>query len=238
MPITLVYLGDLFAGENILALSCAVRHATVAGGIGARQATYGMLRTVFNTATADGVFSTNPATIKGGSAQRTKRQATILTVDEMWQLADGVGERLRAWVLIAALCGLRFGEAVELRRKDIADDYTTITVARSVRHVGGCKISDGTKNGETRRVPVPEAMRVDLKHHMDTQVAPGPDALLFPSTTGRCHLSDDQVRGALAPVLAGIGKPDMLIYQQVASGRPAEVAQQLSARVERPRKTA
>ncbi len=178
----------------------------------ARAAVYSMLRTAMNTATSDGVFTRNPAIIAGASTQSTARQPIILTVPELALLADGVPERLRAWVLIAAWCGLRIGEALELRRSDISDDVSVISVSRGHRHVGGKCIIKSTKSGKSRNVVVPPHIRTDLKHHLDVHTGKADDALLFTPASGRCHLSDDTVRNAMAPVLARIGKPDMVIH--------------------------
>ena len=186
-----------------------------AGKPTARTAVYSMLRTALGTATSDGVFTTNPAVIAGASTQSTKRQPVILSVPELAELADGVGERLRAWVLVAAWCGLRVGEALELRRSDISDDVTVIHVSRGHRHVGGKCIIKSTKSGKSRNVVVPPHIRADLKHHLDVHTGKAGDALLFaPSGSARrsCHLSDDVVRGAMTKPLARIGKPDMVIH--------------------------
>lgn len=178
----------------------------------ARAAVYSMLRTACNTATADGVFTRNPAIIAGASTQSTARQPVILTVPELAQLADGVGERLRAWVLIAGWCGLRVGEALELRRSDISDDYTVISVSRGHRHIGGKCIIKSTKSGKPRSVVIPPHIRADVKHHLDVHTGKAADALLFANPTGKCHLGDDLLRNAMAPTLARIGKPTMVIH--------------------------
>jgi integrase len=181
----------------------------------ARAAAYSMLRTAMGTATSDGVFTTNPAVIAGASTQSTTRQPVILTVPELAELADSVGGRLRAWVLIAAWCGLRIGEALELRRCDISDDYTVIHVSRGHRHVDGKCIIKNTKSGKARNVVVPPHIRADIKHHLDVHTGRAGDALLFaPGGSARrsCHLSDDVVRAAMTKPLARIGKPTMIIH--------------------------
>jgi integrase len=183
-----------------------------AGKPNARAAVYSMIRTALGTATSDGVFTTNPAIIAGASTQSTARQPIILTVPELAELAGGVPERLQAWVLIAAWCGLRIGEALELRRCDIRDDISVISVSRGHRHVGGKCLIKSTKSGKTRNVIVPPHIRSDIKHHLDAHTAPGPNALLFAPINGRCHLSDDTIRNAMTPILARIGKPNMVIH--------------------------
>lgn len=179
----------------------------------ARKAVYVMLRTIMGTATDDGIFTRNPVSVARATVEHTKKQAVILTPVEIAELADGVGEQLRAWVWIAGWCGLRFGEAMELRRGDIAPDCSVIHVTRGHTHPVGECIVGPPKNGEAGSVTVPKAMRALLKHHLDTYVEPGDDALLFaPRTKGRCHLSDDTLRRAMQPTLDRIGKPNMTIH--------------------------
>jgi integrase len=178
----------------------------------ARQAVYGMLRAAMGTATDDDLFPRNPVNIAGASKLPQSRQAVILTPAELARLADGIGERLRAWVLIAGWCGLRIGEALELRRADVNADCSVISVSRGHRHVGGTCIIKSTKSGKSRNVVVPPHIRADIASHLERFVGAGDDALLFASTTGKCHLSDDTVRGAMQPTLDAIGKPTMVIH--------------------------
>ena len=48
-----------------------------------------------------------------------KREPVILTVPEVAALADVYRRRLKAAILASAWCGVRWGELIELRRKDI-----------------------------------------------------------------------------------------------------------------------
>ena len=98
----------------------------------------------------------------------------------MPKLADTITPiRLKAAVLIAAWCGLRWGELIELRRADVSVGAEMITVARAATHRGGCRI-DTPKSGRGRTVNVPPHIRADLKHHLDTYVDRDPGAQLFP----------------------------------------------------------
>jgi integrase len=234
----------------------------------ARAAVYSMLRAAMNTACDDGIFDRNPVSVTNATKTPPARQATILTVPQMSELAAGVPEPLKAWVLVAAWCGLRWGEATELRRGDISDNCEVLTVGRSARHVGGnCAIKDGTKSGKIRVVTIPRHIRVDLKHHLDVHVGADADALVFTygARRGCVHMSDDAARNAMQPVLdrilkgtnktmrihdlrhfcgtqtarvanlaetqARLGHSTVrasMIYQQVAQGRDAAVADGLS----------
>jgi integrase len=175
----------------------------------ARAAVYSMLRAAMNTACDDGLFDRNPVSIPNATKTPPSREATILTIEQIAELANGVPAELRAWILIAAWCGPRIGESSELRRGDISDDYTVLTIRRSCRHVGGsCAIKDGTKSGKIRTVTIPRHIRADIKHHLDVFVAAGDDALVFTYGSGRkCgHMSDDAARKAMQPVLDRILK--------------------------------
>jgi integrase len=182
------------------------------GKAAARAAVYSMFRAAITTATDDGLFDRCPVNIAGASTPPPARQAVILSAPELARLAEGVGDRLRAWVLIAGWCGLRIGEALELRRADIAADCSEIQVSRGHRHVGGKCVIKPPKSGKTRVVTVPPHIRDDLRRHLARFVGADADALLFPHPAGKCHLSDDAIRAAMAPTLAAIGKPGMVIH--------------------------
>jgi integrase len=181
----------------------------------ARAAVYSMLRAAMNTACDDRIFDRNPVNIPGATKTPPAKQKTLPSREQVAELAAGVPEPLKAWILIAAYCGLRYGEATELRRGDISDVLDTVTVHRSCRHVGGvCQVKDGTKSGHIRTVAIPPHIRADIKHHLDVHVGADDDAIVFSygSRRGCSHMSDDAVRNAMQPVLDRIGLPDMTIH--------------------------
>ena len=57
-------------------------------------------------------------------------------------------------VLVLAWVGVRWGEAIELRRSDVAEGCTAIRVRRAVTHRDGCRV-DTPKSGKGRTVIVP-----------------------------------------------------------------------------------
>jgi integrase len=61
----------------------------------------------------------NPCHIKGAGNFKRVHKVTTLTLDELAALVDAMPERYQPMTLLAAWCGLRFGEFTELRRKDI-----------------------------------------------------------------------------------------------------------------------
>jgi integrase len=171
-----------------------------------RRHAYQLLHAICATAVDDELLSRNPCKIKGATAVKSRRDAVVPTVDELAIIGDTIGPRLKAYVLISAWCGLRFGEATELRRKDI--HYTKgdergpdmIAVTRAVVHRRGedgqrCRI-DTPKSGRTRRVVIPPHIRAAIDEHLERFVDPDPEALLFVPARGGCHVDGRVVRTA------------------------------------------
>lgn len=234
-----------------------------------RAHAYGLLHAILATAVTDGHIAANPAQIKGAAKATRKRQPIILDVAEVGALADAISpERFKALILIAAWCGLRFGEVTELRRKDITKGCEAVNVSRAVVHRSGECIIDAPKTDEVRTVIIPPHVRPVVERHLKDHTGPNLDALLFPPARGGCHLRDKVFRESyFDPALERIGrdgkqnpKPTIhdlrhfagtstarvgnlvetmgrlghrtvaasLIYQQIAQGRDAEVAEALS----------
>src|SRR4029077_2124476 len=128
-------------------------------------------------AVGDGLLTDNPCQIKRAMNTPRQRQPVILTVAEMAALAEAIEpQRLRALVLISAWCGLRWGEVIELRRRDVSEDASVLSVGRGATHRGGCRI-DTPKSGKARAVHVPPHIRADILGHLDTFTNAGPEAL-------------------------------------------------------------
>ena len=173
---------------------------------------YALLHAICATAVTDGLIVANPCHLRGVMSTPRRREPVILSVPEVAALADAIEpERLRALVLVSAWCGTRWGEAIELRRKDVSGDLSVLYVARGATHRQGCRI-DTPKSGRGRAVVVPPHIRNDLKYHLDAFVAKDPEALLFPPTRGGCHFSDQGFRGHLNPALASIGREGVRIH--------------------------
>ncbi|MCH5644362.1 site-specific integrase [Gordonia sp. ABSL49_1] len=253
------------AMKNILAGTIRSWHSGLGTEYPRRNShAYGLLHAIMATAAADGVIAANPCTIPRAMNPPRKRDPMIPTVAEVAELADVIRpERFRALILLAAWCGVRWGEVTELRRSDLTEGCEVLQVSRAVTRRDGQYRVDSTKSGRGRAVVVPPHIRDDIQHHLDTHVGEEPDALLFPSARGK-HLNDRTFRREYyAHALESIGKPDMhihdlrhfagtqaarvgnlvetmgrlghstvrasLIYQQIVTGRDAEVAKALSA---------
>ncbi|OBJ12096.1 hypothetical protein A5624_11590 [Mycobacterium sp. 1482292.6] len=116
------------------------------------------------------------------------------------QLLDFAREtaRFEAMTLILGYCGLRFGEAAALRRRDIGN--REITVRNSATYVQGQGIVEtATKTKRTRRVPVPGPVWDHLKEELSGE----PDAFVFPSRKGG-HLPLGEYRWAFDNALKAL----------------------------------
>jgi integrase len=114
------------------------------------------------------------------------RQVSEL-VEYMYEIAGPGLYELPTMTMLLAYCGLRFGEAVALRAKDLNNGV--ITVRASVTKVAGSGyVEDTTKTHRTRWVPVPKFLWEDYPWEGDRlrdRVGKlPPDALVFPGRDG------------------------------------------------------
>jgi integrase len=136
----------------------------------------------------------------------SKREPIILDVTEVGKLADAIGERWRALVLLSAWCGLRWGEVTELRRSDIGSGCETVSITRGVTRRSGVCTVGSTKSDANRTVVVPPHIRTDVKAHLDSFTGPESDALLLP-VRGGCHVNDKVFAASyVKPALKSIGR--------------------------------
>jgi integrase len=207
---------------------------------------YSLLKSIMAWAIAEedyGVAS-NPCTTRGAgqSPERAKPQQLVtlemiqstdilakLTIglpdrprdaDGHWvgRSADEVGlpERLALMPLLGIWTGLRYGEATELRRKDIDLKAGVIHVSRGVVWVRGT----GGKPGEfvvgtpkskagVRDVMIPAQLRPALVEHLGNYFG-GEDALLFPSASDPArHLQQATFNKQWRRVAAAAGLPGL-----------------------------
>jgi integrase len=103
-----------------------------------------------------------------------------LSHQQVQELAVASG-RFRTLVLVLSYCGLRFGEATALRRKNIDLKQARIWVRASATHVARQGIIESdTKTHEDRKVPIPASV-VEL---LRTELPKDPEALAFPGRKG------------------------------------------------------
>ena len=182
-----------------------------------RAHAYGLLRTVLATAQHDGLITANPCHIRGAGNSKRVHKIKPLTLPELEVLVSNMPERHRLLVLLAAWCGLRFGELTELRRSDIDMKNGRIRVRRAVVHLDGkAVVSTPKSDAGIRDVAMPPHLLPMVKAHIADHAEVGRDGLLFPAKDGG-HLAPSSLYGrAPTRTRAGWG----FYGARAAAGRP------------------
>ncbi|MDQ2875020.1 MAG: site-specific integrase [Actinomycetota bacterium] len=138
-----------------------------------------------NTAVDDGLIRRNPCRI-AGAAQEKSPERPVLTVAQVYALADAVGPRYRALVLLATFGSLRWGELAALRRRDINLKAFTIRVERQLTETVGVGQVFGPPKSDAgiRTVSLPRVIAADLDLHLADFALEGEDGLIFTGPTG------------------------------------------------------
>lgn len=147
----------------------------------------GTLRQILAMAVEDNRLAANPCDGVALPSTTTVEEQRFLTLDQLHRLAAAGGD-YKPLVYVLGTCGLRFGEAAELRWRDVDTDKLTIRVARSVVLVDGVFEVGSPKNGKPRMVGLPQFV-ADL---LDQGEA-ADDDLVFPDSNGQ-YLRGNNVR--------------------------------------------
>jgi integrase len=147
---------------------------------------YRLLKAILATAVEDGLIRRNPCRVKGAGNEQSPERP-LLTIAQVYDLAVACGPRYRAMILLACFCGLRWGELVALRRRDIDVVAATVRVTRQLTEVNGrAPFFAPPKTAAGRRqVFIPAPMVPDIEDHLTGHALPGPDGLLFTSPGGQ-----------------------------------------------------
>lgn len=163
----------------------------------------------------------------------------------MYRLADTIGPRYRALVLLATFGNLRWGELAGLRRRNLDLDRRTVPVVETVYELG--QLVQGTPKSEasTRKVVLPNLIIPELRRHLDTFAAPGSDGFVFTGVkggqlrsnfsraAGAVHVHDLRHTGSTLTAEAGASLAELMSRMGHSSTRAARVY--LHAREERDR---
>ena len=178
-----------------------------------RAHAYALLRTILATAVDDDALAANPCRIRGAGTSRRAKPIRPATLAELAAIADAMPARYRAAVLVAAWCGLRFGEVAELRRKDVDLDAGRLRVRRGVTHVNGANVVGAPKSeAGVRDVAIPPHLVPELRAHLRDHTSIGREALLFPAPDGRHLRSDGALHRAFRTARTAAGRDDLTIH--------------------------
>jgi integrase len=177
-----------------------------------RAHAYALLRTILRTAEADDLIPANPARIRRAGAARRSVRIEPATLAELARIADALPNRLRLIVLLAAWCGLRYGELAELRRGDLDLAHAIVRVRRAVaRTDGGWVVGEPKSAAGIRDVSIPPHLLPAVESHLAEHTGPEPGALLFPGQLGG-YLSPASLYDHYYPARAAAGRPDLRFH--------------------------
>jgi integrase len=160
------------------------------------------LKQILDLAVLDGRLARNPA--RGVKPPRPRRaEPRYLSHAQVAQLAEECGrygEQYRLFILVAAYCGLRWGEmrALKVRRVDLL--RARIDVAESIpdRSEG----IDTPKSHKQRVVPLPRFICDDLARFLTTK---HPGDLVFPNSSGSVLDNSGFRRNVFDPAVQALG---------------------------------
>jgi integrase len=162
-------------------------HGELVSRVGQDQAAkaYRLLRAVLATAEADELIRMNPCRIRGGGQEHTAERPMVPT-EMVLDLADAIDPRYRALVLVAGFAGLRTGESLGLRRRDVDLMRSEVRVVRQAQEITGQgRIEIEPKSDAGRRIlAVPRIVVDALESHLQQFTEAAPDSPVFTGPLG------------------------------------------------------
>jgi integrase len=206
-------------GDEVLRAVTAAKVRAWWAGLGRETPTsnthaYQLLKAMYNTAIEDRAAKENPCQIKSAGKPPRPCDVKPLTPAELVKVAEKVPEEYRVAVPVAAWCGLRFGELIELRRKDIhtEGDRMTLRIRRAATIVDNKLVVGLPKtDAGNREVTVPPHVAEMLREDMTKHAGRGPEAFVFTTTRGQ-RLSKTAFTKSVKNGFAAVGKPDMRVH--------------------------
>lgn len=126
---------------------------------------YRLLQAMLNTAADDELIRRNLCRIKGAGVEHPAERP-VLTMPEVFSLADAIEGRYRMLVLLAVFGSLRWGELMGLRKTDFDLALGLVCIERAVSSVGSRLIVKKPKTAAgVRTVALPMWLVPELEQH-------------------------------------------------------------------------
>jgi integrase len=189
-------------------------HTAMGPGTPTRRAhAYALLRTILGEAVQDGLLPANPCHIRGAGKSKRVKMIKPATLAELEAITEAMPERYRLMVLLAAWCGLRFGELTELRRPDVDLANETLHIRRGVVRVDGEFVVGPPKSDAgIRDVAIPPHLVPVVRKHLADNITGGRNGLLFPAADGVSHMAPSTLQTVWYPARAAAGRPDLRFH--------------------------
>nr|WP_307831292.1 tyrosine-type recombinase/integrase [Nucisporomicrobium flavum] len=182
------YLGEVELGRLDPPMVRQWRSDLLRDGVSATMAAkaYRLLRAVVMTAVdQDELLRRNPCRIPGADQERPAERP-VLTVAQVFRLAEAMDERYRALILVATFACLRWGEVSALRRRDVDLKTGAVRVRQAFTEIRGVGLVAGPPKSRAglRTVTLPASVLPVLREHLAAFVDDDPDALIFTGPLG------------------------------------------------------
>ena len=174
-----------------------------------RRQAFQVLRQILEAGVQDRYLPSNPAAgVKLPKLER--REQLFVAPEDVDRLAGHAPDPFKALVYIFAYGGLRWGEAVALRRRRVDVLRGRLEVAESMSDVAGRLIFGPTKNYRNRTIVLPRFLREMLNDHLLHHTAPGTEGLLFSADNGSPLRNSNFNRRVWKPMVEAAGLPEGL----------------------------
>lgn len=184
--------------------TCAIGKPTI------RSHSYGLVKSIMTTAAGDGLVHSNPCTIVGAGSSKRVHKIRPASLDELALLVGAMPAQYQVMTLLAAWCAMRYGELVELRRKDVDLAQGVVRIRRAAVRVNGgtWEITTPKSDAGIRDVAIPPHLIPAIKDHLEAHVGSGKDALLFPAKHGG-HLAPSSLYRRFYAAREKAGRDDL-----------------------------
>jgi integrase len=149
---------------------------------------YRLLRAILNTAVhEDELIKVNPCRVKGADKEDTAERP-VLTLDQVFALADLMPPKFRAMILLTVFGCLRWGEVTALQRRDLDLVAGKVRVQQAYGDAGdgtGLTLGPPKSRAGKRVVSIPPGIVRLVAEHLDAYVPEGPTALIFTGVSKR-----------------------------------------------------
>jgi len=133
--------------------------------------------------------------------------------EQIATIVENMPEKYRALILLAAWCGLRWGEVSELRRNDLDLASMTVRVERAVVwRKGRPTVGTPKSRAGVRTIALPPNLGPALRRHLAEHAMPGPDGLLFPNAARTGHLHVNTLSKTYHRARRVAGRPDLRFH--------------------------
>ena len=203
--------------------------------LGSVSQAYRTLNRVLSAAVDNELLGRNP--LGGVKPPRVEtKPMRFLSHDEVATLAATIDTRYRALVLVASYGGLRAGELMALRAKNVDLLRHTITVVEQAQYISGSHVVSSPKTSAGRRsIALPKTVMTVLEEHLAAYAEPGADGRVFPAPTGGFRRLENFRKRVWQPAVAAAGLTPLRIHDlrhtcaslAIAAGADVKVLQRM-----------